>query len=547
MPKTPNSSEQKSFGVTLIPKEATEKDEIYRGKGNVRGLTWAQKYKQRSTISISDSSDEEFETFLSQLKLPKTTAVPLQTQQNNSLQDFIVDLEEECIVSSFNRNENWIGSKKGIKGSLSQETSTTTGKNKRLPEDCTDEDFIVKSYLYESCKDKPKRQQENTCSITAEKQRDCTHLDWEKDFKEPTICSTTNLMLQNDALKVSESSDEEFEILMKKVKNRTKPQTPRSTAKKILQPRLTSKGSFISSSEDVNCSFEETKKPCMPKPKSLTKTGITSHQPLPEWNPKIRSVSCSEQIISSNQWSVSCQVPGCFLQELSNPASAFVKNFKQKKEELTRKLYMLYNSSIFNQELPEKMEIIWNKNMRKTAGYCVTGQQKERGMLRYAKIELSEKVCDSADRLRDTLIHEICHAATWLINGVRDGHGQFWKFYAKKSTVVHPELPVVTRCHSYEINYKFRYKCSHCGTTIGRHSKSLDIQQFVCALCQGKLVLLQSTHKDGTPTKTRLTPFATSIKENYESSRKEVSDLRHSKLMRKLSTEFAASIYSPDS
>lgn len=33
--------------------------------------------------------------------------------------------------------------------------------------------------------------------------------------------------------------------------------------------------------------------------------------------------------------------------------------------------------------------------MRKTAGYCVTGQERGGGN-RYARIELSEKVCDSA-------------------------------------------------------------------------------------------------------------------------------------------------------
>lgn len=132
--------------------------------------------------------------------------------------------------------------------------------------------------------------------------------------------------------------------------------------------------------------------------------------------------------------------------------------------------------------------------MRKTAGYCITGQERGGGS-RYARIELSEKVCDSAgtedrscgisyvglylikilhlllycpdvlDRLRDTLIHEMCHAATWLINGVRDGHGNFWKLYARKATVMHPELPMVTRCHSYDIKYKFQYQCTRCQNT----------------------------------------------------------------------------------
>jgi SprT-like family. len=36
------------------------------------------------------------------------------------------------------------------------------------------------------------------------------------------------------------------------------------------------------------------------------------------------------------------------------------------------------------------------------------------------------KVCDTADRLRDTLVHEMCHAAVWILNGVKNGHGHLW-------------------------------------------------------------------------------------------------------------------------
>ena len=32
-----------------------------------------------------------------------------------------------------------------------------------------------------------------------------------------------------------------------------------------------------------------------------------------------------------------------------------------------------------------------------------------------------------SDRLRDTLIHEMCHAASWIISGVKAGHGPVWK------------------------------------------------------------------------------------------------------------------------
>lgn len=46
-----------------------------------------------------------------------------------------------------------------------------------------------------------------------------------------------------------------------------------------------------------------------------------------------------------------CSVPGCFLQDLSNPSSDYVKYFKKNKEELAQKLYSLYNSTIFEQKV----------------------------------------------------------------------------------------------------------------------------------------------------------------------------------------------------
>ncbi|NXS57712.1 ACRC protein, partial [Brachypteracias leptosomus] len=126
--------------------------------------------------------------------------------------------------------------------------------------------------------------------------------------------------------------------------------------------------------------------------------------------PRNELVSYSQSAKTEQKRLRVCSVPGCFLQDLSNPTSPYVKYFKKNKEELAQKLYCLYNSTIFEQKLPEKMVIIWNKKMRKTAGYCVTGQTESPEAKRYARIELSERVCDSADRLRDTLVHEACHA-----------------------------------------------------------------------------------------------------------------------------------------
>ena len=76
------------------------------------------------------------------------------------------------------------------------------------------------------------------------------------------------------------------------------------------------------------------------------------------------------------------------------------------------------------------MIVTWNGRLTKTAGMCIqrkikitkkpnhlfaysnnTGAEE----VRASKIELSTKVLDSSDRLRDTLIHEMCHAAAWVV------------------------------------------------------------------------------------------------------------------------------------
>ena len=36
-------------------------------------------------------------------------------------------------------------------------------------------------------------------------------------------------------------------------------------------------------------------------------------------------------------------------------------------------------------------------------------------------------ITTTPERLRDVLIHELCHAATWILDGVKCGHGAQWK------------------------------------------------------------------------------------------------------------------------
>ncbi|CAG2214215.1 Acidic repeat-containing protein [Mytilus edulis] len=203
--------------------------------------------------------------------------------------------------------------------------------------------------------------------------------------------------------------------------------------------------------------------------------------------------------------------------ELCNPdALRYINSFAKTKEELTAKLFKFYNETIFDCKLPSNLSIVWNKRLLKTAGYCVNKTIRE--AVKTCQIELSIKVCDSAERTRDTLIHELCHAAVWLLNGVNDK--------ASKANKVHPEIAVVTRCHSYKIQTKYKYQCVDCKYEVGRHSKSLDTKRFICGKCKGAFVLLdkygkpanQATNKDGTaktPNK-----FALFVKENYKEIKK---------------------------
>lgn len=110
-------------------------------------------------------------------------------------------------------------------------------------------------------------------------------------------------------------------------------------------------------------------------------------------------------------------------------ARLFRNNFKKYKTELTSRLFKLYNENIFNNEIPDDTPLQWNDKMRGTAGYCYCRKITRRtGTIeRKVRIVLSTKVLDAADRLRDTLVHEMCHAATWIVNQVANGHGNHWK------------------------------------------------------------------------------------------------------------------------
>ena len=180
------------------------------------------------------------------------------------------------------------------------------------------------------------------------------------------------------------------------------------------------------------------------------------------------------------------------------------------------------------------VQILWSKTLRSTAGRanwrrtvtkisspakaCPETQPR---IQHYASIDLAEKVIDSDSRLVNTLAHEFCHLANFMVSGVRDQpHGASFKAWADKVTThlrTAPNLPElyrsveVTTKHSYFINHKYLWVCAGlsalpgsaqaaaraflaldddpgCGVEYGRHSKSIDPEKHRCGKCKGLLV-----------------------------------------------------------
>ncbi|GAA6020170.1 hypothetical protein JCM11491_005553 [Sporobolomyces phaffii] len=152
--------------------------------------------------------------------------------------------------------------------------------------------------------------------------------------------------------------------------------------------------------------------------------------------------------------------------------------------------------------LPPGLEVVWNARLRNTAGRAKWKKVKVSGdtggglSIRHdCTIELATKVTDTEAKLRNTLAHELCHIAAWVLsNEVKPPHGGAFKLWAARIMQVVPDIKVTTT-HSYQIVYKYRWRCtsSLCGKIFGRHSNSINPSTHGCP-CGSKLVEID---KDG--------------------------------------------------
>ncbi|CBY38101.1 unnamed protein product [Oikopleura dioica] len=206
--------------------------------------------------------------------------------------------------------------------------------------------------------------------------------------------------------------------------------------------------------------------------------------------------------------STPCGYNQCILYDVENWST---KRLKENLSELIEEIYETLNRTIFAFKLPVNvkhrgdnvftskdglMTIVWNKHLRSTAGRCRSGVDIATAKKK-SSVELAPHILDTAPRIRDTLLHELIHAANWIIDeDPLAGHGPKFRAWGFKSLKTHPEIPPVKTTHSYQINYKYWWECENmakgtCSVKIGRKTNSLKLDRVRCAKCAGNFVYVR--------------------------------------------------------
>ncbi|CEO59919.1 hypothetical protein PMG11_04568 [Penicillium brasilianum] len=217
--------------------------------------------------------------------------------------------------------------------------------------------------------------------------------------------------------------------------------------------------------------------------------------------------------------------------EKNRAAKARRQSFNNKKADFAQTFFNALDQAASGGEVSRLAEptggvkITWSKTLNRTAGRAHWRGERvvshgpngeTRGFsktLHHATIELAEKIIDDEYRLINTLAHEYCHLANYMVSNVHDNpHGASFKSWGKKCTEAMKNHPVyggqitVTTKHTYQIDYKYVWNCMTCGQEYCRHSKSIDTQRSRCGACRGALQQTKPKPRNVSPKKSTATP-----------------------------------------
>ncbi|PHH71668.1 hypothetical protein CDD82_6383 [Ophiocordyceps australis] len=151
-------------------------------------------------------------------------------------------------------------------------------------------------------------------------------------------------------------------------------------------------------------------------------------------------------------------------------------------------------------QLTGGVKVIWTKSLNTTAGRAnwrreTTQSRPADGTAKleqrhHASIELAEKVINDESKLLNVVAHEFCHLANFMISGVNNRpHGVEFQAWAAKCSRAFGEshgIHVTTR-HTYDIDFKYVWRCTTCGYEYKRHSRSIKPGRHGCGNCKGTL------------------------------------------------------------
>ncbi|KAK5751097.1 hypothetical protein LTS12_018820 [Elasticomyces elasticus] len=263
------------------------------------------------------------------------------------------------------------------------------------------------------------------------------------------------------------------------------------------------------------------------------------YSPRKEWSPKKERVARDDASASPTGSPKKSQSPT----KRTKVELAAKKDWETRKHRVAEAFLAELDAKITDGQVGELsastggVHFVWSKTLNTTAGRAnwkreTTKTRQIDGSItvvqkHHASIELAEKVIDDEERLLNVVAHEFCHLANFMVSGIKDQpHGRQFKEWGRKCTRAFGSRGVeVTTKHSYQIEYKYVWRCSgdECGTEFKRHSKSIDPKRQKCGACRNKLVQIKPVPRkeavggDGAPT-----GYAGYVKKHYASVKAEL-------------------------
>jgi predicted SprT family Zn-dependent metalloprotease len=165
-------------------------------------------------------------------------------------------------------------------------------------------------------------------------------------------------------------------------------------------------------------------------------------------------------------------------------------------KQLAKALYAEFDAKVFDGKLARhRLPIRWSSRMSRAAGMYNPNPGKR-------AITLASKLLTVKERLRKTLLHEMCHAATDILDDAsrrEKPHGPTWKKWAAKGNRIYGDPGLVTQCHTYDMTHsKWQFKCQQCqrisGTSNKARREKLALGKSFCGICYAKW---RKTHGNG--------------------------------------------------